>query len=156
MRAGMNKQRTELLVIVRKWPVAQPVAKFVGVAGIEQLLESAETIAEAHGTRVEGKEVQIMIAEHGNDGFAEFSHIPQLKGKRLLDRIAIDGAENVDLERGGLFIGGHLGNWEWMAPAVACSKRPSMRNWRMGDRMGPKYSISDVRQGLQERGGARV
>ena len=26
----------------------------------------------------------------------------------------------------------------------------------MGDRIGPKYSISDVRQGFQERGDARV
>lgn len=49
----------------------------------------------------------------------EFSHIPVLAASRFEGHVAIKGMEHVDLSRGALCIAGHLGNWEWMAPAMA-------------------------------------
>ena len=44
-----------------------------------------------------------------------------VRGSRssFTDHVAIEGIEHVDLTRGLLCIGGHLGNWEWMAAAMA-------------------------------------
>ena len=73
----MNKQRTELLIVMREWPVAQPVAEFICISRPEQFLEGAEAVAEAHRTRMKGKKVQVMIAQYGDYGVAEFSHETQ-------------------------------------------------------------------------------
>jgi Kdo2-lipid IVA lauroyltransferase/acyltransferase len=49
----------------------------------------------------------------------EFPRIPQLKGDFLRDQVSVRGDEHLPVDRGCLVIGGHLGNWEWMAPAMA-------------------------------------
>jgi len=73
----VNEQCAEFLVVMREWPVPQPVAEFVSVARFDQFFERAETVAKAYGACVEGKQVQIMITEYGNDGVTQFSHKTQ-------------------------------------------------------------------------------
>jgi len=48
---------------------------------------------------------------------AEFGRIPQLVAGGMGRWFRVKGLENVDRTRGGIFMGGHLGNWEWLAPA---------------------------------------
>ncbi|MFP4500976.1 MAG: lysophospholipid acyltransferase family protein [Candidatus Hydrogenedentota bacterium] len=50
---------------------------------------------------------------------AEFSHIPTLAGGGDERLVRVEGLEHVDLSKGLIGIGAHLGNWEWMAPAMA-------------------------------------
>ncbi len=48
---------------------------------------------------------------------AEFGRIPQLVAGGMARWFRVRGVENVDRTRGGIFMGAHLGNWEWLAPA---------------------------------------
>lgn len=48
----------------------------------------------------------------------EFTRIPRLKGSYLEQHVHIEGVEHLDMSRGNLLIGAHLGNWEWMPAAV--------------------------------------
>ena len=50
---------------------------------------------------------------------AEFSRLPLLAGQGSVPWVDVEGVEQVDLARGGILISGHLGNWEFMASAVA-------------------------------------
>lgn len=51
---------------------------------------------------------------------AEFSSVPRLMARRGTGLFSVEGGEWVDFQRGGhIFIGAHLGNWEWMLPAGA-------------------------------------
>ncbi len=49
---------------------------------------------------------------------ALFSHIPRLREGDISRFVRVEGLEHIDRERGGFMVGGHYGNWEWMAPAA--------------------------------------
>jgi KDO2-lipid IV(A) lauroyltransferase len=48
----------------------------------------------------------------------ELAHTPRIDAAFVEKHIRVQGAEHIDRERGGLIIGAHLGNWEWMGAAV--------------------------------------
>jgi KDO2-lipid IV(A) lauroyltransferase len=50
---------------------------------------------------------------------AEFSRMPRLAKRHFEGFVEFQGLENIDPSRGFLAVGGHFGNWEWMAPAMA-------------------------------------
>lgn len=50
---------------------------------------------------------------------AEFSHLATLSGRQLRDRVALRGEQWLNDTGGCVILGAHLGNWEWMAPALA-------------------------------------
>ena len=50
---------------------------------------------------------------------AEFTRIPILAGSDIARLVQFDGLEHLDRSEGSLMVGAHLGNWEWMAPALA-------------------------------------
>ena len=51
---------------------------------------------------------------------AEFSRTPKIPSERFRQRhIRMKGIDAVDLSRGNIFISAHVGNWEWLAPALA-------------------------------------
>ncbi len=50
---------------------------------------------------------------------AEFTRIPRLTAVYVDKYVTFEGLEHIDRTRGGVVIGGHFGNWEWMASAVA-------------------------------------
>lgn len=54
---------------------------------------------------------------------AELPHLPRIARKYGAAHIGIDGLEHLDPARGALLISAHLGNWEWMAAAVALQGR---------------------------------
>lgn len=62
------------------------------------------------------------IAKHAAENMgivaAEFSHIFSISPEFVARNIVIRGKEHLDFSRGGLILGAHLGNWEWMAPVV--------------------------------------
>lgn len=49
---------------------------------------------------------------------AEFSHLAKLAGPLLEDQVELHGREHLDGLNACVIIGGHLGNWEWMAPVL--------------------------------------
>lgn len=49
----------------------------------------------------------------------EFSRMPALAGNQYAGYVRLEGEEHADLSKGCVFIGGHFGNWEWMASAMA-------------------------------------
>jgi KDO2-lipid IV(A) lauroyltransferase len=49
---------------------------------------------------------------------AELSQIRRIDARFVREQVDIEGVERLDLERGGIIIGAHAGNWEWMAPIV--------------------------------------
>jgi KDO2-lipid IV(A) lauroyltransferase len=54
---------------------------------------------------------------------AELPHLPRIARQYGVSRIGIEGLEHLDASRGALLISAHLGNWEWMAAAVALQGR---------------------------------
>ncbi|MCP4645739.1 MAG: lysophospholipid acyltransferase family protein [bacterium] len=67
---------------------------------------------------------------------AEFSHILEFEHGLLEREVTILGADNLDPAAGAIFIGAHLGNWEWMAAAT-----PSVR----ADAIGIVRPLDDPR-----------
>ena len=55
---------------------------------------------------------------------AEFSRMPRLFQAGFERYVDIEGKEHFETGKGALCIGGHLGNWEWMAPAMSSTGRP--------------------------------
>lgn len=49
---------------------------------------------------------------------AEFSRMPRLFARGFEGFVSVAGMEHIDLNKGFLAIGGHLGNWEWMASVM--------------------------------------
>ena len=48
----------------------------------------------------------------------EFPWIARLTEERFRDEVEIRGLDNIDKSQGAILIGGHIGNWEWMPPAM--------------------------------------
>jgi KDO2-lipid IV(A) lauroyltransferase len=80
---------------------------------------------------------------------AEFTRVPSLSRGKLGHLVSIAGREHFDDSQPALFVGGHLGNWEWMAPIMcihdiksAVIVRPLDNPW-----------LNRVVDGIRNRGG---
>lgn len=74
----------------------------------------------AYGDTIsEEEKKKILKASMENLGIlaAEFPHLPLLRSVKRDSLVRLKGLEHLDGSKGGLFIGAHLGNWEWMAGA---------------------------------------
>lgn len=69
-------------------------------------------------TTQEKRRIGIGAAQNACIVAAEFSRLPHLRGDRARALIRVIGADRVDRSRGAFLISAHLGNWEWMMPAV--------------------------------------
>ncbi len=70
------------------------------------------------GTLSEADKVRILRESVKNVGIvaAEFSRIPLLVDDAFFRRwVRVEGAEHLGRGHGAIFIGAHLGNWEWLA-----------------------------------------
>jgi len=47
---------------------------------------------------------------------AEFAHVTRLLTEGFAPFVTVKGFENVDQSKGGVLLGAHHGNWEWMLP----------------------------------------
>jgi len=82
----------------------------------------AENIDAAFGdTCPPAEKVRILRAAMDNLAIvaAEFAHGPKAARKRFDGYVDVRGWEHIDPERGALLISGHVGNWEWLAGALA-------------------------------------
>lgn len=55
---------------------------------------------------------------------AELSHLAKLSTDQVRQRVRLDGREWLEAHPGSVLLSAHLGNWEWMAPAVAAHGFP--------------------------------
>jgi KDO2-lipid IV(A) lauroyltransferase len=55
---------------------------------------------------------------------AEFTRIGQMHGDYAKELVTVEGLENIDREKGGLFIGSHQANWEWVAASFVAHGLP--------------------------------
>lgn len=107
-----------------------PRVRSVGMANLD--LAYGDTL-----TRREKRRILKGAAENIGVVAAEFSAIPKLHGEFLRQNVVFRGWELIDFSQGGLVIGAHLGNWEWMATAfqelghhrIAIVVRPLNNRW---------------------------
>lgn len=112
-----------------------PVARFIGRwlgRGAFVVLRHRRAVAlrnldEAYGESLTPDEKR-RIARGAMENFGvvafEFSRIRELHTATGRNYVEIQGLNNVDTARGGLLLSGHVGNWEWMAPAAAAAGFP--------------------------------
>lgn len=75
----------------------------------------------AYGDSLSRREkVAILKGSFANFGItvAELSRIPDLLTERGRHYVRVEGTECIDRSQGGLFVGAHLGNWEWVGPSM--------------------------------------
>ena len=89
-----------------------PRVRKTGMANLKLAFGDGLTDTERKRILKEAVENMVIVA-------AEFPRIPQLKGDFLRDQVTVRGLKHLPAENGCFVIGAHLGNWEWMAPAMA-------------------------------------
>lgn len=89
---------------------AVPRIRRIGMANLD--LAYGDTLTRAEKTAILRESVR-------NLGLvaAEFGRIPQLAGEGRGRWFRVSGSENIDPGQGGIVMGAHLGNWEWLAAA---------------------------------------
>lgn len=87
-----------------------PRIRRIGMANLDLAYGDALTRAEKTAILKESVRNLGLVA-------AEFGRIPQLVAGTMGRWFRVCGVEHVDRTRGGVFMGAHLGNWEWLAPA---------------------------------------
>lgn len=88
-----------------------PRIRRVGLANLDLAYGDSLTASEKKRILGEASENLGVVA-------AEFSRLPIVGRQKAGNLFRVEGVEHVDLDRGGLLISAHLGNWEWMAAAA--------------------------------------
>ncbi len=107
------------------WSIRRGIGRLLGRLGY-RLVPRAGSVARRNIEKVCGetlseKEKDTMAREAvENVGIvaAEFSMIPSITPEFVEKYVRIEGWEHIEPDSGGLVLGAHLGNWEWMAPIV--------------------------------------
>jgi len=81
-----------------------------------------ENLQSAYGGRLSAAEIRRIArgaAENVGIVAAEFSHIPALTPESVPSLVTFVGVNEAKEGQGAFLISAHMGNWEWMAPALA-------------------------------------
>jgi KDO2-lipid IV(A) lauroyltransferase len=89
-----------------------PRVRKTGMANLKLVFGDELTDSDRKRILREAVENMVIVA-------AEFPRIPQLKGDFLRDQVTVRGLEHLPADGTCFAISAHLGNWEWMAPAMA-------------------------------------
>ena len=89
-----------------------PRVRKVGLANLE--LAYGDTLSRTEKVRILKDAVRNMGIMA-----AEFSRTPRLAMADSADLVRLEGVEHVYSSQGGVVIGAHMANWEWMATAMA-------------------------------------
>jgi KDO2-lipid IV(A) lauroyltransferase len=84
-------------------------------------------LARAFGGDMSIKERRVLLKKSvENVGIvaAEFTLIPKIDAAFIKRHVLIKGIHNLPRNHGAIIVGAHLGNWEWMAPAMAAMGWP--------------------------------
>ena len=87
----MDEQRFQVLVVVCKRPVAQPLNVIGNVVGVDNLFQRFESLRVGYRPCRERQQMQVVIAEHADDGVAETARIGRERGATHL-RLTVDAA----------------------------------------------------------------
>lgn len=101
-----------------------PRVKRVGLANLELAYGDALTEKERRRILMQAVENMTTVA-------AEFPRTPDLTGDFLHANVAVENEEALPRGRGCIVIGGHIGNWEWLATAMAG------RGWKTAEVVRP-------------------
>ncbi len=119
-----------------------PRIRRAGLANLE--LAYGDALARAEKTRILKRSVR-------NLGIvaAECSRIPKLAEEDINAYVTFSGLEHIDKSKGGVIISAHLGNWEWIGPALAT------QGYRFAEVVRPfaHAGLDRFIDGLRRRGG---
>ena len=95
-------------------PVLYRVPRLRNVALANLALAYGDTLS-----LVERKRIFRQVCDNMAVFAAELAHVRDLKGELLGRAVTVEGAEHLEPRCGRIFVGAHLGNWEWLAPVMA-------------------------------------
>ncbi len=98
-------------ILARIGYYAIPKIRKIGLANLD--LAYGDTLTKAEKVRILKRSTESLVTVA-----CEFSHVPYLSEDFIRENISFEGLEHVDPSQGQLFIGAHLGNWEWAACAM--------------------------------------
>ena len=108
----LSISRTFTVLIGRIAYYIVPRIRKVGLANLE--LAYGDSLSRAEKIRIlKGSVHNLALVS------AEFSRIPDLAAGKLAHLFTVEGLEQLDRTQPLFFIGAHLGNWEWIAPAMS-------------------------------------
>ncbi len=104
--------RTVIINSIARIAVALvPRIRKVSLENLDRAFGDERTAAEKHEIAVEATANMITVG-------AEFPRMPQLTAANIDRYVEFENLEFIDSEQGGFLIGGHIGNWEWLIPAL--------------------------------------
>lgn len=101
-----------------------PRVKRVGLSNLK--LAYGDTLTDA-----ERKRILMEAVENMTTVAAEFPRTPDLVGDFVNANVVVENEEVLPRDRGCIVISAHLGNWEWLAPAMAA------RGWKAAEVVRP-------------------
>ena len=118
-----------------------------------------ENIQLAYGNELDRSEARRIVLdsyEHLGMNLVEFFRLPTLEPGELLDRVAMEGQENLDKVfdqgKGVLLLSAHLGNWDYLSASIAMNGYPLA----LITKISRSDALNDIWMGHREKTGVTM